>query len=111
MKRQKVLEKSISPPPPLGFQNPLLPLADTYEDDDEDEDFERMALSSRRGGGGQNGARVEQDSDDDEHAEDEDDSDDPSGHELPQGKQNSQVEVRRDCPYLDTVNLQVCSFS
>ncbi|GLT83659.1 hypothetical protein SLE2022_019360 [Rubroshorea leprosula] len=110
VKRQKVLEKSTSPPPPLGFQNPLLPLANAYDDDDEDEDFERMTLSSRRAGGGQNAARVEQNSEDDEHADDEDDSDDPSGQELPQGKQNRQIEVRRDCPYLDTVNRQVLDF-
>ncbi|GLU12179.1 hypothetical protein SLE2022_288800 [Rubroshorea leprosula] len=110
VKRQKVLEKSTSPPPPLGFQNPLLPLANAYDDDDEDENFERMTLSSRQAGGGQNGARLEQNSDDDEHAEDEDDSDYPSGQELPQGKQNRQIEVRRDCPYLDTVNRQVLDF-
>lgn len=108
LKRQKLLEKSSSPPPPMGFENPLLPLANTYDDDDEDEDYERRARSWR--GEGQNGARVEQNSNGFEYAEVEDDNDDQSGREFP-AKHNRQVEVRRDCPYLDTVNRQVCSFS
>ncbi|GKU88874.1 hypothetical protein SLEP1_g3088 [Rubroshorea leprosula] len=107
LKRQKVLEKSFSPPPPMGFENPLLPLANTYDDDDEDEDYERRALNRR--GEGQNGARVEQNGNGVENAEVEDDDDDLSGQEFP-GKHNRQVEVRRDCPYLDTVNRQVLDF-
>ncbi|GLT26675.1 hypothetical protein SLA2020_017220 [Shorea laevis] len=107
LKRQKVLEKSSSLPPPMGFENPLLPLANTYDDDDEDEDHERRALN--RWGEGQNGARGEQNGNGVEYAEVEDDDDDLSGQEFP-GKHNRLVEVRRDCPYLDTVNRQVLDF-
>lgn len=96
LKRQKVVDKSSSPPPPLGFNNPLLPLANTYDDDDEDEDYERRTVSRNL-----NGARVQKNGDD---------SDDSSGIELPLGRKSRQVEVRRDCPYLDTVNRQVLDF-
>lgn len=115
-KRQKLLEEpssspSPSPSPPrLGFDNALLPLA-TYDDDDEDEEEDE-----RRGAGGgrfgnddgrleKNGYRNGGDDDD----EDEDD-DENSEKGLSQGKRNRVVELRRDCPYLDTVNRQVLDF-
>ncbi|TXG69708.1 hypothetical protein EZV62_004643 [Acer yangbiense] len=55
----------------LGFKNPLLPLANTY---DEEEDNGRKE---------QNGSQV---------------------------KRSRLVQVRKDCPYLDTVNRQVLDF-
>ena len=90
-KRQKLDQSS----PQLAFENPLLPLA-SYEDVEEE-------VEERRDGGrvreinhgekeGLNG-----------HIEDEDDEDTKAG----QGRRNRSIEVRRDCPYLDTVNRQV----
>ncbi|MBA0723555.1 hypothetical protein Golax_004127, partial [Gossypium laxum] len=42
--------------------------------------------------------------------EDDEDEDDPYGLGSTPGRSNRQVEVRRDCPYLDTVNRQVLDF-
>lgn len=88
-KRQKLSDDS-SPSPLLAIDNPLLPLS-SYADDDED-DFE------------ENGHYPKQQDFDDE------DEEDISEKELNRGKRNRQVEVRRDCPYLDTVNRQVLDF-
>ncbi|KAL3820797.1 hypothetical protein ACJIZ3_006702 [Penstemon smallii] len=100
-KRQKLVEQS-SPLP--AFENPLLPLA-SYDDDDEEEDDDR-----RGGGGGRlvsNVGRAELNGHDYyEGEDDEEDEDNQSG----KGKHNRTVEVRRDCPYLDTVNRQVLDF-
>ncbi|KAK3218881.1 hypothetical protein Dsin_012851 [Dipteronia sinensis] len=97
-KRPRVAAPPSPSPPRLGFENPLLPLANTYSDDEEDEEFDgrRKQFGVR---GGNNGHGVE---------EEEDDDDDDEGHD--QGKRNRLVEVRRDCPYLDTVNRQVLDF-
>ncbi|XP_057765015.1 uncharacterized protein LOC130985870 isoform X1 [Salvia miltiorrhiza] len=97
-KRQKLLDQSS---PQLAFENPLLPLA-SYEDDEEE-------VEDRRDGGrgrdvydgkreGLNG-----------HTEDEDEDDDEES-KTGQGRRNRLIEVRRDCPYLDTVNRQVLDF-
>ncbi|KAJ0045333.1 hypothetical protein Pint_05624 [Pistacia integerrima] len=106
-KRQKVAgEQSLPSPPRLGFENPLLPLANTYDDDDEDEEENGRRVHNAGGGGysrdrdEQNGNGVQEDEDD----EDEDDHDDQG---VGQGKRSRVVELRRDCPYLDTVNRQV----
>lgn len=107
MKRKRVMERSASPPPPLGFNNPLLPLANAYDDDGEEEENEQRKSQTRGSGGKDNGAgngnkvggEVEKELDDDE-----DDDDEAS---KVRGKHSRHVEVRRDCPYLDTVNRQV----
>ncbi|KAG1327301.1 U4/U6.U5 tri-snRNP-associated protein 2 [Cocos nucifera] len=69
----------------------LLGLADYPDDDDEEEDEEKV--KARENG------RTE------EEREEEEDVRRP----VP-GKRQRQVEVRRDCPYLDTVNRQVLDF-
>ncbi|KAK9292013.1 hypothetical protein L1049_019966 [Liquidambar formosana] len=106
-KRQRLLEHASPSPPHLAFENALLPLA-SYDDDDDDEDEERRE-ASRGGREVDNGRRMEPDGFRDEEEDDEDD-DDPSGRGFIQGKHNRLVEVRRDCPYLDTVNRQVLDF-
>lgn len=93
-KREKLAEDSSSPPPvELGFDNALLPLA-SYADDDDDED--------------ENENGTEHDYDDD------DDGDDVAEEEVSAGGVNARkkrvIEVRKDCPYLDTVNRQVLDF-
>ncbi|CAA2988464.1 U4 tri-snRNP-associated 2-like [Olea europaea subsp. europaea] len=102
VKRQKLDEQSS---PQLAFDNPLLPLA-SYDDDDEDDIVDRRAggrdrVISNSGRVGQNG-----------YAYDEEDSDDDEDQSAigSQGLRNRMVEVRRDCPYLDTVNRQVLDF-
>lgn len=62
----------------------------SYEDDDEDE-------AAR---GHSNGRRVEEEDEEDEDEEEED------ARRAPE-RRPRQVELRRDCPYLDTVNRQV----
>ncbi|KAL4367089.1 hypothetical protein GQ457_05G030980 [Hibiscus cannabinus] len=89
LKRQRVVDSPSSPAEGL-----LVP----YNDDDDDE---RRALNTT-GGGEEDGKRVE--------SEEEDDDDDPYGQGSILGRSNRQVEVRRDCPYLDTVNRQVLDF-
>ncbi|KAJ1260482.1 hypothetical protein BS78_10G236000 [Paspalum vaginatum] len=68
----------------------LLGLA-SYEDDDEEEAARGHA----------NGRRAEEDEDDDDEEED--------LRRAPE-RRPRQVELRRDCPYLDTVNRQVLDF-
>lgn len=89
-KRQKLLHYSSPSPVSHAFENPL-PLA-PYDDDDDDHNDEDVRN------------QIED--------EDEDDDDDDPHHDLvpSQGKRNRLVEVRRDCPYLDTVNRQVLDF-
>lgn len=99
-KSVKVVEQLSPSPPRLGFENPLLPLANTYDDDDEEEEYGGHGDS--RANVGQNGRRGE------DGDEDEDEDEDDLANGYGQGKRNRLVEVRRDCPYLDTVNRQVC---
>lgn len=91
----------------LAYNNALLPLA-SYDDDDDEEEEEEGEHNDRRLG---NGNRVvnRTDQNDQLDQEEEDDEGGRSGHER-QGKRNRLVEVRRDCPYLDTVNRQVLDF-
>ena len=91
-KRQRIVVSSSSPSP---SEEPLVP----YNDDEDDE---RRALN-HMGGGEEDGHRVESE-------EDDNDDDDPYGQGSILEKPNRQVEVRRDCPYLDTVNRQVNNF-
>ncbi|XWS15492.1 hypothetical protein CRYUN_Cryun34aG0005100 [Craigia yunnanensis] len=88
-KRQKVMNLPSSP-----SEEPLVP----YNDDEDDE---RRALN-RIGGGEQDGHIVE--------SEEDEDDDDPYGQGSILEKPNRQIELRRDCPYLDTVNRQVLDF-
>lgn len=106
-KRQKLVpQTSPSPSPPrLAFDNALLPLA-SYDDDDDEEDDEKNNLN--RGNVENNGGRMEQNG---LNIDDDDDDDDDDDERLNQGRHNRMVEVRRDCPYLDTVNRQVFTAS
>ncbi|XWS12914.1 hypothetical protein CRYUN_Cryun37aG0131300 [Craigia yunnanensis] len=85
-KRQRIVVS-----PSSASEEPLVP----YNDDEDDE---RRALN-HIGGGEEDGHRVESE-----------DDDDPYGQGSILEKPNHQVEVRRDCPYLDTVNRQVLDF-
>ncbi|XP_021294510.1 U4/U6.U5 tri-snRNP-associated protein 2 isoform X2 [Herrania umbratica] len=97
-KRQKVVGWPSSP-----SEEPLVP----YNDDEDDE---RRALGRVVGGEQDGEARSEGNAQGVKSEEDEDDNDDLYGQGSFMGKQNRQVEVRRDCPYLDTVNRQVLDF-
>lgn len=98
-KSRKILDQSS---PQLAFENSLLPLA-SYDDDEEEEEERRdngrgrvVDNDKREGNNGLIG---------DEY-DDEEDEESTAG----QGKRSRSFEVRRDCPYLDTVNRQVfCS--
>jgi len=105
-KRQKLDEDS-SPSPPVSVANPLSGLANNYADIDDEEEYvrrERGSVSERRNGGSHlNGDR---------HGEaDDSDEEDDSHEQLVGGRNRRQVEVRKDCPYLDTVNRQVFDLS
>lgn len=104
-KRQRTIEQSVPSPSRLAFENSLLPLA-SYDDDDEDEEEDERKVTSGVGGREEDGKNSHQR---DEEDDDEDD-DDPYGQGFSQGKRNRQIELRRDCPYLDTVNRQVLDF-
>ncbi|KAG7616929.1 hypothetical protein ISN45_At04g023550 [Arabidopsis thaliana x Arabidopsis arenosa] len=103
---KRVIERSNSPPPPLGFNNHLLPLANAYDDDDEEEGNELKKSQARRNGvakGEGNGNKVNGEAQEEVDDEEDDDDDASKGR----GKHSRHVEVRRDCPHLDTVNRQV----
>ncbi|KAL8138759.1 hypothetical protein V2J09_004760 [Rumex salicifolius] len=85
------------------FENPLLPLA-SYDDEEEEERRRQAAIKRQEQLNQKNAKKVEVEYDNDE--DDEEDLNRQGG----QGRQNRQVEVRRDCPYLDTVNRQVLDF-
>uniref|UniRef100_A0A5B7BCY9 Putative U4/U6.U5 tri-snRNP-associated protein 2-like n=1 Tax=Davidia involucrata TaxID=16924 RepID=A0A5B7BCY9_DAVIN len=109
-KRQKLLEQSSpSPSPPwLAFDNALLPLASYDDDDEDDEDDERRGAS---GGRVENfRGRIEPNGHKDDVEYDDEDEDDHNEKGTSQWKSNRMIEVRRDCPYLDTVNRQVLDF-
>lgn len=93
LKKQKLTEVSSPSPPQLGFDNALLPLA-TYEDED-DEDDER------------DDKKVEENGHNNHEEEEEDDEEEENNNGFGIGRRNRAIEIRRDCPYLDTVNRQV----
>ena len=103
LKRQRVDQNSSPSPPSVSIANPLSGLANNYAAIDEEEDYyqrDKGAVTDNRNGGSQqNGHKYEGDEDSDEE--------DDSGKQLFAGRYSRQVEVRRDCPYLDTVNRQV----
>ncbi|XP_031477343.1 uncharacterized protein LOC116248601 [Nymphaea colorata] len=76
-----------------AVSNSLLPLA-SYLDDDDDEDDEQEDRGGRR----------------EEDGEEEEDEEDLYEDGSNRGYRLRQIEVRRDCPYLDTVNRQVLDF-
>ena len=97
LKRQKKFDDPSLPPAFLASENALHTLASYDDDDDDYEKEEKMKEAS-----GLRGKDEEGEDDDD----DDDDDDDPH-QEFNQVKRSRMVEVRRDCPYLDTVNRQV----
>ncbi|KAI6692359.1 hypothetical protein NL676_020069 [Syzygium grande] len=110
-KKRRVLEQSSPSSSPL-VENPLHQLT-AYDDIDDEEDVTRGRLRNgyREGVDGyaaaqQNGREV------DERGKEEDDSesDDEEDEEHNKGRRSRLVEIRRDCPYLDTVNRQVLEF-
>ncbi|KAL1537272.1 U4/U6.U5 tri-snRNP-associated protein 2-like [Salvia divinorum] len=100
-KRQKLDQSS----PQLAFENPLLPLA-SYDDDEEEVEERRDGGRGRDINHGKKEGLNGHIEDDDDDEEDEDDEDTKVG----QGRRSRSIEVRRDCPYLDTVNRQVLDF-
>ncbi|KAJ9689900.1 hypothetical protein PVL29_012527 [Vitis rotundifolia] len=105
LKRQKKLDESSPPPASLAFENALHTLASYDDDDDEKEEEEMKEASGLRGREDNRRAELNGHRD-----EEEDDDDDDPHQEANQVKRSRLVEVRRDCPYLDTVNRQVLDF-
>lgn len=95
-KRQKLMNR-FSPPPPATIADALLPLASYDDDDDDDDEQEDHDMMEKRNGNGL--SKKEEDYDDDEE--------ESFGQGSIHGMRQRQVEIRRDCPYLDTVNRQV----
>ncbi|KAJ8426514.1 hypothetical protein Cgig2_007982 [Carnegiea gigantea] len=114
-KRQKLDEEEeeeedaeAASPKMHAFENPLLPLA-SYDEDDEEEEERRRDAIRRRAQERINGGRADSDDRKNQLEDDEDDEDDEDsyGQGFTHGKRTRMIEVRRDCPYLDTVNRQV----
>lgn len=117
-KRQKLDEEEeqeedaeAASPKMHAFENPLLPLA-SYDEDDEEEEERRRDAIRRRAQERINGGRADSDDRKNQVEDDEDDEDDEDsyGQGFTHGKRTRMIEVRRDCPYLDTVNRQVLDF-
>ncbi|XP_071693487.1 uncharacterized protein [Rutidosis leptorrhynchoides] len=99
-KIQKLMETSSpSPPPQLGFDNALLPLA-AYDEDEEDDERDVKKIDRA-----DNNHNITDEDDDEEEEEEEDHNSNNNGR----GGRRT-IEIRRDCPYLDTVNRQVLDF-
>lgn len=102
-KRRRGAEESSA----LAFDSPLQVLANYDDDDDGDVVYARRGATNGSGGEGETGGKSEHNvsgerSDGDSEEEEE------AGN---WGRTGLMIEVRRDCPYLDTVNRQVHSFS
>ncbi|XP_057719649.1 uncharacterized protein LOC130934077 [Arachis stenosperma] len=106
-KRQRKDEESSPPSAAASIANPLSGLANNYADIDEEEYYDRkgnLSTNERRNDGSQkNGNGYEE-------LGDSDSDDDDSSEPLYGGRRSRQIEVRKDCPYLDTVNRQVLDF-
>ncbi|KAI3996247.1 hypothetical protein MKX01_026715 [Papaver californicum] len=102
VKKQK-LERESSLTPLSVIDNPLLPLASYDDDDDEEED-------RRRGRNVYEDDQIDGKIEDNGVKEEEEDDCSDADQEMFQGRRNRQIEIRRDCPYLDTVNRQVLDF-
>ncbi|MQL84256.1 hypothetical protein Taro_016757 [Colocasia esculenta] len=90
--------------------NPLLQLTSYVDDEEEDEAEEQRRREGNGGPGGaeENGWRGgggEEEEEDGKEADSDEEQPAPDG-----ARQQRQVELRRDCPYLDTVNRQVLDF-
>ncbi|KAG6418985.1 hypothetical protein SASPL_121193 [Salvia splendens] len=96
-KRQKLDQSSQQ----LAFENPLLPLA-SYDDDEEVKERRDRDRATDVNDGKMEGINALN--------EDEYDDEDDEESRAEQGRHSRSIEVRRDCPYLDTVNRQVLDF-
>ncbi|KAK1272393.1 Ubiquitin carboxyl-terminal hydrolase 8 [Acorus gramineus] len=99
-RRRRSPSPSPSPPPPSAvngsLSSSLLPLA-SYDDDEDDEnggEVEAKGLEENRN----------------DHFESDDEEEEEAHGGARGGGRRRDVEVRRDCPYLDTVNRQVLDF-
>ncbi|OAY75533.1 U4/U6.U5 tri-snRNP-associated protein 2 [Ananas comosus] len=94
-----------------GNGGSLLGLADYKDDEDEEEGEEReREPNGRRRGEEEEEEEEEKDrgrADEDDEDEEEEEDDEPR---VAPARRQRHVEVRRDCPYLDTVNRQVLDF-
>ncbi|KAB1221772.1 U4/U6.U5 tri-snRNP-associated protein 2 [Morella rubra] len=109
-KRRKVLEEESSPsPPPLPIANPLAGLAN-YDDDEEEEDERQKQRPEQNGDRKEGGRQLAEQNGEGGDQEDDYDDEDQDDQGYGQGKRSRDVERRRDCPYLDTVNRQVLDF-
>ncbi|KAK9103914.1 hypothetical protein Sjap_021168 [Stephania japonica] len=101
LKKPRLLEDS-----PPAVENPLLPLTsyDEDEDDDESEGTKKEENVDR------SESKSEGVNEYDEKAGDDGDEEVPYQGKSHPGHHRRQVEIRRDCPYLDTVNRQVLDF-
>lgn len=105
-KRQRLNDQSFtsSSSPPRASENTLLPGFNYGDEDEEEDNRRRPPLNDYRVDdgdakrAGQNGDQEEDEYEDDYYRD----------QDLNQGKRSREIEVRRDCPYLDTVNRQVC---
>lgn len=106
-KKQRVLEQS-SPSSSSLVENPLHQLT-AYDDIDYEEDVTRGRLRNGYQEGVDGYAAEQNGRVADERGKEEDDSesDDEQDEEHNKGRRGRLVEIRRDCPYLDTVNRQV----
>ncbi|KAH0985985.1 hypothetical protein GBA52_013162 [Prunus armeniaca] len=104
-KRNGHSSPSSSPPPPAS-EGSLLP-GFNYGDEDDEDNQRRPPVDGYRGDGGDNQRDIKSGVEVEEEEEDDDDDDD-----LEQGlyRRSREIEVRRDCPYLDAVNRQVLDF-
>lgn len=89
---------------PVGNDS-LLSLAHYSDDADEDENGRARANGYQPEENGHGDNSVDEDEDDDDY-----DEEDRNVQQPALGRRQRLVEIRRDCPYLDTVNRQVLDF-
>ncbi|PKA65915.1 Ubiquitin carboxyl-terminal hydrolase 24 [Apostasia shenzhenica] len=87
----------------------LLSLA-RYTDDEDEEELRRAKLNRRRKDDDRRRDGGADDEDEDEDEDEEEGEGNGNVQRSPHGKRQRLVEIRRDCPYLDTVNRQVLDF-
>lgn len=94
-----------SPRREIALDNALLPLA-SYDDDEEEDEEAGRTDELNDNGISTKGQSLNEDGHVDDGYSDSDDNEGLSA----QGRRNREIEIRRDCPYLDTVNRQVLDF-